>query len=443
MRGKSASNRRRPTGFRIMTGLVVVVVAMVLAACGGSSGTKSSGKTVHLTWWTMWSGAALTQVNEFVTKFNDTHPDIRVTTATIPSDITSSTAKLLSSIAAGQAPDVFTEWWPEIGSFAAKGDLASMEPYMTGQYAGYKKYLYPVALQGGSYKGSLYAAPMSLNSWALYYNKTILAKYGITSPPSTLAELDTDQAKMWETSPRLTQLGFYPNQNSFQFFTTYFGATNCIKGDKYDFADCPGAINEMNWIASYAKYPYSQVVALQTALGAVAGGQTDVFAAGKAGFILSGPWEGAQNIPTSNPGLKGKFGVESFPAPVGGPSTIGQGNFNIIPKTSKHPKQAFEFIAWLSGYQSASTIAPIDTQGGWVPGGPSVTKDPAYVSWLEANPYLKPFLPQMSSKATVAPILTPTQSQLFAAESNASNEVLQKQMTPMQALQYIDAQANG
>jgi multiple sugar transport system substrate-binding protein len=439
---------------RMSIGLATLAALSVLVAAGATqpaaAATRkphSSSNVVHLTWWTMWSGATLQILNKMITKFNDTHPNIQVKEENIPSVATTSTAKLLSSIAAGDAPDIFTEWWPEIGSFAAKGDLDSMDPYLTGSYKKFEKWEYPVAVQGGTYKNNLYAVPMSLNSWALYYNKDLLSKAGISSPPKSLAQLDADQAKLWVTNgSQVSQLGFYPdtNGNGFQFYTTYFGATNCMsKSGKYDFENCAGAKNEMNWIAGYSKYSYSQVQALQTAEGEVAGGQTDLFTGEKDAFILSGPWEGAQNVPTANPALEGHFGVEPFPAPVGGASTIGQGNFNIVPKGSKHPQQAFEFIAWLAGYNNGNFIGSIDPSGGWIPAGPSVTKVPAFKKWISGSSWLKGFLPAMTSKATQAPVLTPNQSQLFTAEDTATSDVLEKTMTPAQALKYIDKQANS
>ena len=426
---------------------MAIATAAIIGATGLGTAGVASASVVNLTWWTMWSGTTLQLLNQMTTQFNKTHPGIHVTETNIPSDATTSTAKLLSAIAAGNPPDIFTEWWPEIGSFAANGDLVPMDQFLTGPYAGFKKWEYPVAVQGGTYKGNLYAVPMGLNSWALYYNKGMLKKYGIKSPPKTLAQLNADQAKMWVTSSgRLQQMGFYPdvNGNGFQFYTSFFNATNCFnKAGKYDFENCAGAQREMNWIASYAKYPYSQIMALQTAVGQVAGGQTDIWTRGLAGFVLSGPWEGTQNVPTSNPGMLGNFGVEAFPGTVPIPSTLGQGNFNIIPKGSAHPQQAFEFISWLAGYQNEAFMGTIDPKGGWVPGGPAVTKVPAYQAWLKANPWLSGFLPQMTSPYTQAPALTSTQSQLFAAENTATNNVLQKLMTPMQALKYIDQQANG
>ena len=68
---------------------------------------------------------------------------------------------------------------------------------------------------------------------------------------------------------------------------------------------------------------------------------------------------------------------------------------------------------------------------------------PAYQSWLKANTWLDAFLPQMTSPYSAAPDLTPTQSQLFNAMDTATANVLQKIMTPEQALKYIDQQGNS
>jgi len=424
-----------------------IAAAALVSAMGLGTASVAAASVVTINWETMWSGATLQLLNKMVQQFEKTHPGIHVTESAITGTQSTTTAKLLSSIAAGDPPDVFTEWWPVLGEFAADGDILPMNQYLTGQYSGFEKWEWPVSVQGGSYKGSLYAVPMSMNSFALYYNKQILAKAGIMSPPTTLAQLDADAAKEWVISHgRLSQLGFFPDTdgNSFLFYTPYFGATNCVtSAGKYDYENCKGAQTEMDWIATFSKYPYAQVTALQAAEGTIAGGNTDLFTGAKAGFILSGPWEGAQNVPVANPALEGKFGVVPFPGPVPGPSTLGQGNFNIIPKGSSHPAQAFEFIAWLAGYNNAAFTASIDPIGGWVPAGPSVTKAPAYQKWLKSNPYLSSFLPAMSNPHTVAPLLSPTESQLFAAMDTATANVLQKLMTPEQALKYIDQQGNS
>ena len=414
------------------------------AASGSGSASSGSGGVVNITWQTMWSGNTLTLLSQMVSEFNATHPNIHVTESNIPSS--TGDAKLLSEIAAGDPPDVFTEWNPVLGEYAADGSIQSMTPYLTGSYTGLEKWLYPIALQGGEYNSTLYALPMSMNSWALYYNKSMLKAAGISAPPTTLAQLYADQAKEWKISGgKLEQIGFYPDYNAgFEYYGSFFGAVNCFdSAGSYNFENCSGAKAEANFFSQYNQYPYSSVAAMQTAYGAVAGGDDDAFVAGKEGFNMDGPWEGAQNIPVTNPSMANNFGVVAFPNTVGGPSTFGQGNYNIIPKGSAHPQQAFEFIAWLAGYNNETFNAQIDPKGGWMPASPSVVSQPAYQTWLKANPWLNVFVQQMSSPMSVTPKLTKSESQFETAEATATEDIAEHSKTPQQALAYIDQQANS
>jgi multiple sugar transport system substrate-binding protein len=423
---------------------------LTLAACGGPAastsggGNSSSSGVVNITWQTMWSGNTLTLLSQMVDKFNATHPDIHVTESNIPS--ATGDAKLLSEIAAGDPPDVFTEWNPVLGEYAADGSIQSFTPYLTGSYSGLESWLYPIALQGGEYNGTLYALPMGMNSWALYYNKSMLKAAGIASPPTTLAQLYADQAKEWKTpGGKLEQIGFYPGYDQgMEYFDSFFGAVNCFASTgKYDLSSCPGAESEAQFLASYDDYPYADVAAMETAYGAVAGGDDDAFVAGKEGFDMDGPWEGAQNIPVTNPSMVGNFGVVPFPGTVGGPSTFGQGNYNIIPKGSAHPQQAFEFIAWLAGYNNESFMTSLYPKGGWMPTSPAGAATPAFQAWLKANPWLDVFIQQMSSPYSVTPKLTATESEFFTAEATASENIAEKSTSWQQALTYIDQQANS
>ena len=444
--GPAARSRRgrRRTALPVMA--VATSAALVLAACGGTSapGSSSTGGVQDITWQTMWSGSTLTLLNQMVSEFNSTHPDIHVTESNIPSS--TGDAKLLSEIAAGDPPDVFTEWNPVLGEYAADGTIQPLTKYLTGTYAGLEKWEYPIALQGGEYNGTLYGVPMGMNSWALYYNKSMLKAAGIASPPTTLAQLYTDQAKEWKISGgKLEQIGFYPSYNQgMEYFDSFFGAVNCFdSAGNYALATCPGAQAEANFLASYDSYPYSLVAANETAYGGVAGGDDDAFVAGKEGFTMDGPWEGAQNIPVTNPAMVGNFGVVPFPNTVGGPSTFGQGNYNIIPKGAAHPQQAFEFIAWLAGYNNESFMTSLYPKGGWMPTSPAGAATPAFQAWLKSNPWLNVYIEQMSSPLSQTPKLTPTESEFFTAEATASEAIAEKSETPQQALTYIDQQANS
>jgi len=446
MNSRSAG-RSRPRRAGKPAALVATAAVLALAGCGGTAATtpaKSTGKVADITWQTMWSGATLKLLGQMVTTFNRTHPDIHVTESNIPS--ATGDAKLLSEISAGDPPDVFTEWNPVLGEYAADGSIQAMTPYLKGQYAGLEKWEYPIAREGGLYKGQLYAIPMSMNSWALYYNKSIMKAAGISSPPTTMAQLYADQAKEWKISgSKLSQIGFYPDYAAgFEYYGSFFGAVNCFTSSgQYAFASCKGAQNEAKFFASYDKYPYSDVAAMETAYGAVAGGDDDAFVAGKEGFDMDGPWEGAQNIPDTNPKMVGNFGVVAFPGTEPGPSTFGQGNYNIIPKGASDPKAAFTFIAWLAGYDNTSFTSSMDPKGGWMPASPQIAAAPAYKKWLSANPWLSIFIKQMSSPYSVTPALTTHESAFETAEGQATENIAEKTMSPSAALAYIDSQANS
>jgi multiple sugar transport system substrate-binding protein len=441
--GLAIGGRRAPR----KTALIAATTVLALAGCGGtaaSTSPTSSGKVADITWQTMWSGDTLTLLNQMVTTFNRTHPDIHVTESNIPS--ATGDAKLLSEISAGDPPDVFTEWNPVLGEYAGDGSIQSMTPYLKGKYAGLENWEYPIARDGGLYKGKLYAIPMSMNSWALYYNKSMLKAAGIASPPTTLAELYADQAKEWKISGnKLQQIGFYPDYaEGFEYFGSFFGAVNCFNSaSQYAFASCKGAQNEAKFFATYDKYPYSDVAAMETAYGAVAGGDDDAFVAGKEGFDMDGPWEGAQNIPVTNPKMVGNFGVVAFPGTEPGPSTFGQGNYNIIPKGASDPSAAFTFITWLAGYDNTSFTSTMDPKGGWMPASPQIAAAPAYQKWLSANPWLSIFIKQMSSPYSVTPALTTHESAFETAEATATENIAEKTMTPSAALAYIDSQSNS
>jgi ABC-type glycerol-3-phosphate transport system substrate-binding protein len=135
--------------------------------------------------------------------------------------------------------------------------------------------------------------------------------------------------------------------------------------------------------------------------------------------------------------------VIPFPGTVGGSSTLGQGNFNIIPKGASDPQAAFEFITWLAGFNNVKFTSNIDPQGGWVPAGPQIAAAPAYQAYVKKYPWMSTYLAQMSSKYSQAPRLTTNEDQAETAMATASNNVEDGTMTPAQGLAYIDTQGNA
>lgn len=158
---------------------------------------------------------------------------------------------------------------------------------------------------------------------------------------------------------------------------------------------------------------------------------------------MTGPWVGFQDVPAVNPKMEGNFGVEAFPGAEPGPSTIGAGNMNIIPKGASDPAAAFEFITWLAGFNNTKFTSSEDPKGGWMPASPQIAAAPAFQAWVKTNPWIEVYIKQMSSKYSETPALTPTESAFEAAEATATNDILEKTLSPSAALAYVDTQANS
>ncbi len=267
--------------------LAAAATSLTFTAGTAEASATHQSSAVNITYWNMWSGKWTTLIDQLVAQFNASHPDIHVTALSVPSS--NGDQKLLTAIAAGVPPSVFTEWNPEIGAYAYQKAIQPLNSFETGQYAGIGNWVSPVATSWATYQGKLYGLPMSMNSFMLYYNKTMLKEAGISSPPTTTAQLFTDQAKEWKyNGGRLTQFGMYPTTNWDQLMPV-FNVDSFVNG-KYDLATNKQAIAEMDWIAKFDVYPFSQVEGLETAVGNAGGGSVDAFVEGKAGFWISGAW---------------------------------------------------------------------------------------------------------------------------------------------------------
>lgn len=431
----------------ILAGTTAILITGSLAACGSTTpSSQASGNVVHLVYWNMWSGHWSSVIQHMVNDFNKTHPKIQVTMLSVPS--TSGDAKLLTAIAAGNPPDVFTEWNPTIGSFAASKGIMPLNQFMTGHYRNVKKWFYPIALKFSTYHKQIWALPMSLNTFMLYYNKTLMKQAGLNpnTPPKTITQWNAEQAKMWKFNSNggLQQVGYYPlvpnGGDEFDPLSNPFHY-NPVHGHQYNLLSS-NALNEMKWIGTYAKYPYSKVMGFMSAYNAAAGGSEDSFDVGKEGFWVNGMWDMSQ-IQAVNAGMK--YGVAPLPAPSAGTygGTWVNGNYNIIPKGAKHPHAAFQFILWMAGYQNTNWAGKHDAFGNWVPPSPQVTDSSSYQKFLSANPLRKKFVQILSNPHNSVTPLTPVEQEYVTKINNAMSYVLDHKETPLQAVTHVQNIVNA
>lgn len=197
---------------------VAAAFALALSACTPGSGSAPStaqsslspvSKTfgsdpITLTVWDQNTGddgigLAQKQLNEqFIAKY----PNVKINRVSRSFSDLKTTLKL--ALSGDNPPDVVqaNQGYPDMGAFVKAGYLRPMNDYA--DLYGWKDY-YPESFlklnsfsaDGKQWQGdNLYGVSQTGELVGLYYNKAVLAKAGISAPPTTLTELNDDLAKV-------------------------------------------------------------------------------------------------------------------------------------------------------------------------------------------------------------------------------------------------------
>ncbi len=212
--------------------MVALTLVGALAGCGtnGSSGhnasaasnqasvsnNKPSGggaqKPVTVTFWYGIGGQLSKQIQQFVKKFNDTHPGIKVV-ATYQGSYSGGGAeqqKLVAAIQAGQPPDIAQIEVHSMALFASSGRLANITSLMRKSKSDKPGDFLRGMLASTKFNNKYYGIPFNRSVPVLFYNTQAFRKAGISSPPTTWAELMTDAKKLTHGSGSNKVYGFEP-----------------------------------------------------------------------------------------------------------------------------------------------------------------------------------------------------------------------------------------
>jgi len=186
---------------RLIAAATVGTAALfALAACGsgssstaGSGGASSSGQvTLQFFGADYGTGPSNTTTKYWDTvaaAFHKANPNITVDVQTV--DWTDFPNKVSTLIQNKQYPDIL-EGDPA-PPFAQSGLIYPIKDVLSPSVL---SNLIPKFVADTAYQGTDYGIPFTTSTRAMYYNKTIFAKAGIASPPTTWAQLQTDAAKI-------------------------------------------------------------------------------------------------------------------------------------------------------------------------------------------------------------------------------------------------------
>jgi multiple sugar transport system substrate-binding protein len=177
---------------RLTLGLVIgAAAAVALAGCGSSSGSGSGGTTTLSFFGADYGTGPANSTSKYwdsiAAAFHKANPGITVNVQTV--NWTDFPNKVQTLVQNKQFPDILEgDTAPQFAqSHLLYADHEVLSPAVLHN-------LMPTFLKDGQYQGTDYGIPFTTSTRALYYNKKIFAKAGISSPPRTWAQLRADAA---------------------------------------------------------------------------------------------------------------------------------------------------------------------------------------------------------------------------------------------------------
>lgn len=242
----------------------LLVGATMLTAPFAAYGQDAVSGTVDLWVYPIISDTATHQAfwDELVEGFKAEHPDVAVRIDIQP--WAGRSEKFIAAVSAGRAPDLVYLIPDQIPQLV---QLDALEP-VTLPADVVADYL-PGALQGGSYEGNLYSAPVLMSAAAPIYNKTLLAEAGITEFPKTWDEFKAIAPALKEKGAYLLQ---YPASLEETLNLTYYpllwqaGGSVFAEDGKSVAFNSPEGLKALNFVVDLFKEGYADPSTVSTSL---------------------------------------------------------------------------------------------------------------------------------------------------------------------------------
>lgn len=368
----------------------------LLAACGsntapaGQSGAQTGAETtapaagsgpIKLTFLSDTTNEAVIKVrNEWARKFTEQNPNIQVEHQPIPQEYAT---KIQTLYAAGTPPDIYRylqEQTP-IVTVVEKDMHLKLDDYIARDKYDIADFR-PDSIELYRWDGGLYALPRDYGNQNLFYNINLFEEAGISLPPADWEDkdfsfavfLDMMRALTKKSGERTQQYGFLVNRGWRPWASwVYNNGGSVVSKNEQGLAtaitlDEPNAVEALQFLQDMM---YTEGVAPRPDIESEMGG-FELFASGRVAMMLT------------NPSDVSRFRtIEAFQWDVGtlpiGKATRrgtgGGGSGWAIPKGTKHPDEAWEFLKFIS-----SAEAQLDEVrgGGTTPSRHSVITSPEF-----------------------------------------------------------------
>ena len=377
-----------PRLFRPIAGLVLV--ALLLVACGGAATTAAPAATetpqmVTVTWWHISTAEEHKAVwQKLADEYTAAHPNVTIEITVLENEAFKT--KLTTVMQSGEPPDIFQSWGGGVmNEYANAGLLQDITPALDADGGAWRNTFAPGALGVYAYKGKNYGVPWDMGMIGFWYNKDLFKQAGIDNPPTTWTELldDVKKLKAAGITPIAVGMGDkWPGMHMWAYLVTRLGGKANFEGALLR----TGSFTDAPFVEAGKKL--QELIALEPFqdgfLGATYGDEATAMGNGKAAMELMGQWAPAVEKDNSadKQGIGDKLGWFPFPMVEGGAGdpgdAVGGGNGFAIGKNAS--PEAIAFVNYLTRAESQQELVKINVAIPVVKGGEVGMTDPLMIT---------------------------------------------------------------
>ncbi len=403
----------------------ILALVAVVSACtsspeadggggGGNTADGGSGEEVTLDFWTYQEGQDSPDRNAMVDAFEAEHPNIHINHTYIPA--ANYDVKVKTAIAAGKAPDLIMAFDLDL---LIEGQLLPLDDMVADKGIDLSTYNQGIIRGPGDYSctwnDTLYCLASNQGGWGIFYNKDLFDAAGVAYPdawpPMTVEEFADTACQLTDPDAGVWGAAVPSSIMPFELFLSpdartaegYFNGAEAV----HQFDVLSGMVRDGCSPGENTVDPWD--------------GSADFFQSGALAMAVC-DFDSAKTFEKA--GIN--YGVTGPPTPPGfEPFFDVYGDNTAVVKTSDHPEEALEFIAFLA--TEGQRIA-YETEGS-IPIDHTVAEE---VDWAGDIPGRKDIL-EVLSKAR-PPIFIPSRWDVLAPYFDAWGFTLEGSKTPQEAL---------
>ncbi|KNX33143.1 MULTISPECIES: ABC transporter substrate-binding protein [Bacillus amyloliquefaciens group] len=320
-----------------------VLLAVCLSAAACSSQSSSSDGKVTLKFFHRWpKEPEKSYFEEAVKEFEDAHPDIHIQTEAVLNDSYKDKVKVM--LGTTSPPDIFFSWSDRFAYKFIKGDKALDLSSYYQQDKDWSSQLVQSQIKPFTHDGKQYGVPWQMDAKSFFYNKDIFNSLHL-KPPATWDELIT-------VSEKLKENGYIPisfGTKAPWTISHYIGTLNQRMVDEKtrakDYSPETGEFTDEGYVKALEKFqellPYFTKHVNSVDHEYV----RQQFTSGKAAMIYAETAE----IKLVEPVNLGLFPFPKISGEKGSPRALtGSPEGFMISSKTKHPKEAMEFLQFLT-----------------------------------------------------------------------------------------------